>query len=585
MGAFASVPDCQAHYNITLNCQILDESNNSTIDHFNGTWPANVSLGGVYKGGFEGDADIAGVGILGVFVAVTSFALAASIGDVLWQFAKTWKWKKTYTEEEKRARRKRLSLSDILETLVLACSDQQVFIGAAYALTLRYYAGCKVSAYHYNIAANMLLLTCATHLMSVTIVRNYWKYPWLAKLRILCISGVFIVTGLLFTNQNGNVQLPFPTEVPLASEVDSLIFLPAACFQASAGGAIETFKESTKDANSFFNKTLHDSSPGNLIEGWNWYVLTLLFYGAAIIAEAIRFLRRGKSKQGWRGRVGKQFGRVCGLGTFRRKVVQNIFLIYLVAGVGITCATTIKSTMYIFDLRRWVDKSGWIMIEDNGNPENDATSFGQLVPIFSSALILFSFAQMISEKATEHWKRKHAGEERPPQDAIIQYLDPSNYDLLSPPPPVQEKYTTEYFGAAGMHSANTPPRVSLQHQPSWGSTMSVSHPNLAAAHASSPMLVRNDSGITTPVSQLPSTFPPNSHPNDQAVYSALPQQAGSSPSPEARYSPSPHAGHGSPIIPRTYPPALSRPLMGSPTPSQQFASRPVGPSRSSKQLS
>lgn len=106
-----------------------------------------------------------------------------------------------------------------------------MFTGAAYALTLRYWKGCTISAYHYNLIANMMLLTCATHLMSVTIVRNYWKYPWLALFRVICISGVFIVTGVLLTNQNAREDPPFPTTLPLANETDSLIFLPAACFQ------------------------------------------------------------------------------------------------------------------------------------------------------------------------------------------------------------------------------------------------------------------------------------------------------------------------------------------------------------------
>jgi hypothetical protein len=65
---------------------------------------------------------------------------------------------------------KKRTLTDILEALLQSCSDQQIFTGAAYALTLRYWRGCSISAYHYNIVANLMLLTCATHLMSVTIV-------------------------------------------------------------------------------------------------------------------------------------------------------------------------------------------------------------------------------------------------------------------------------------------------------------------------------------------------------------------------------------------------------------------------------
>lgn len=290
------------------------------------------------------------------------------------------------------------SVSDILQTLVLSCSDQQVFTGAAYALTLRYWKGCSISAYHYNVVANMMLLTCATHLMSVTIVRNYWKYPWLALLRVICICGVFIVTGLLMANQNANQDLKFPTAVPPANETDSLLFLPAACFQSANSPLGATFKNTTASATAFFQDTLVKSAPGNMVQGWNWYVVILLFYGAAILAEFIRFCRRGRSRPGWRGKLGARISRLVRPKSWQRMLVSYIVLLYLILGAGISAVAVVFSARYVYSLRQWVDRSGWIALENGYNPENDATSFGQLVPIFLSTLVLFSFAQMISGK-------------------------------------------------------------------------------------------------------------------------------------------------------------------------------------------
>lgn len=243
-----------------------------------------------------------------------------------------------------------------------------------------------------------MLLTCATHLISVTIVRNYWRFPWLAGLRVLSITFIFIATGLLMTNQNTDIERTFPTGVPNANETDSLLFLAAACFQNDERTAADTFGETTSNAQVFFVDNIAESTPRNKIQGWNLYILTLLFYGAATIAEVLRFFRRGYSRPGWRGKVGKQFRRCCSLWPPLRKFVSGVFLAYLSAGVGLSCAVTIISTQYIFNLRKWVNNSGWIEVENNQNPENDAKSFGQLVPIFSSALILFSFAQIISGK-------------------------------------------------------------------------------------------------------------------------------------------------------------------------------------------
>lgn len=119
-------------------------------------------------------------------------------------------------------------LSQLFETVIISCSDQQVFTGGAYALSLRFWKGCTITAYHYNVIAKMLLLTCATHLMSVAIVRHYWRYPLLAFVRVVVITGVFIVTGLLLGNQNAT-RAAFPTSVPTSTKANSLIMMRAAC--------------------------------------------------------------------------------------------------------------------------------------------------------------------------------------------------------------------------------------------------------------------------------------------------------------------------------------------------------------------
>lgn len=241
----------------------------------------------------------------------------------------------------------------------------------------------------------MLLLTCATHLMAVTIVRNYWQYPWLGLLRVLCITGVFIFTGLIFINQNAEGALDFPTDVPRANETSSLLFLPAACFESSDSPVGRTLKASTDTAKDFGDVMVH-SNPGNRVHGWNLYLVTLFFYMAALVAEIIRFIRRGRERPGWRSKFANKISPL--LHPFRKtkKLVSGIFLIYIALGIGISAASTFMAGTYIFSMRSWVYKSGWIQYENNKNPEQDATDFGQLVPIFMSSLILFSFLQIIS---------------------------------------------------------------------------------------------------------------------------------------------------------------------------------------------
>ncbi|KAK8108211.1 uncharacterized protein PG998_010224 [Apiospora kogelbergensis] len=339
----------------------------------------SISACGFGPGQFPSNPDVAGIGIVGVFVGVTCFALAVSTVDVVWQFLKAVGCKSTRSEEEKRRDPDRISFTDILESLVLTCSDQQVFTGAAYALTLRYWQGCKISAYHYNIVGNMMLISCATHLLSVTIVRHYWRYPALAFLRVLCITGVFTVTGLLMVNQNASdAEIRFPTDVPPANATSSLLFLSAACFETDKSPLHDTFKNTTSDAEAFFAKNIRDSAPGNHINGWNWYILLLLYYAAAIVAEGVRFVRRRKGQAGWGGTLARQVSRIIKPRSNLRTLMKYGNIAYLAGGILVSAIAVVNSISYIFKLRNWVARSGWIE-EDNGvNPENDWSSFGQL---------------------------------------------------------------------------------------------------------------------------------------------------------------------------------------------------------------
>ncbi|KAH9900442.1 hypothetical protein F4778DRAFT_738963 [Xylariomycetidae sp. FL2044] len=441
---------------------------------------------------------------------------------------------KTREKLEKPDRRR---ISDTLETLVLACSDQQVFTGAAYALTLRYFKGCTISAYHYNLVANMMLLTCATHLMSVTIVRDYWRYPWLAVARIMSVTGVFIVTGLLLTNQSAKGTLGFPNKIPPANETDNLLFLPAACFQSASSSASNAFRSATSSAGSFGETITQSMLDGAKIPGWSWYIIMLLFYGAAIIAEVTRFLRRGKKRPGWRLRTAAWFQRVFGRSAFLRKITQFVFLIYLVGGVGIGMATTITSGSFIFGLRRWVSNSGWLQLEDNGqNPENDATGFSQLVPIFSSALILWSLCTVISEKMTRRGNRKHAGEEKPPQLTNIPYLDPSRYEMFSPEEKAQ---ATSYFSPNAVDTPGSGSRFDLASPSRF--TPSRTNTNGTDLQAATPLMGGGGGGgggggdsnsvnglgspslSATPATPQPARFSNIARPDGGTAYTPLPQ--------------------------------------------------------------
>jgi hypothetical protein len=338
-------------------------------------------------------------------------ALIIGYIDVIWQLYKSvvkkggavWQ----FHEDKPRSERTNPSVSDILETIVISCSDQQLFTGGAYALTVRYFKSCFVSAYHYNILVNGLLITCATHLVAVTVVMNYWRYPLMAAIRIAITVLIFIVTGLLLAKRTGTSAGEFPIAVPpLQNATDgSPMFMRAACFETDIGdaGLTVAVKNKLKDISSL------TSGPN---QAWSLYISMLLWWALAIVAEIFRFLRRGAVKEVGRRRKlvhrvrswatgiqenGEQ-KRVRLAKTFK-VIFHLLFVGYLVLGLGISTVVVVVSAIYIQDLRSWVDKSGWLDTnEAGGNPENEVTTFGQLVPLLMVALTVFAFVQMVSGK-------------------------------------------------------------------------------------------------------------------------------------------------------------------------------------------
>lgn len=297
-----------------------------------------------------------------------------------------------------------------MEALIITCSDQQVFTGGAYAIALRYAKACSVSAYHYNIVANILLVTCATHLMAVTTARHYWEHPWVSSLRVVVTTLVFIVTGFLLANQ-GSGSLGFPTEVPAASDQYSPMLLPAACFQTVNSHLNKEVSNAFKSgsAHAFFTGQIH---------GWANYLIMFMFYVVAVCCISVgRLIRRGRDKKGgrrrtfvlWLHRVFPFFFRI-------KKLFYLVFALYLLASIALSAWTVAISGIYVFNLRNWVDKSEWhvallfrrtgmtcgltatrIQKSSNGrNPENDPSTFGQLVPLLLMSLTVFTFVQIIN---------------------------------------------------------------------------------------------------------------------------------------------------------------------------------------------
>lgn len=279
--------------------------------------------------------------------------MIASIISTIWWWSKhVLRWKSTLKGEARREKPFTFSFAGLLEAFVINCSDQQIFTGCAYAVTLRYVAGCTISAYHYDIVANMLLVTCATHLTAVTVSRNYWQDAIPAIVRIAITFVVYTVTGVLLSNQGAGAE-GFPTKVPPTSDDYNDILLPAACFQIGEGGFTDTVQQSLVDANSFFKSK---------IPGWTQYLIMFIFYVLAVIVRIFSAIQAGKSKRkGHRRRIVDWTRRKFSF-FFRdvpSRVLHLIFGLYLVAGNAVGIWTIYSSANYVVTLRNWVDQSHW----------------------------------------------------------------------------------------------------------------------------------------------------------------------------------------------------------------------------------
>ena len=284
-------------------------------------------------------------------------------------------------------KRWQFSFTGFLEILLITCSDQQIFTGSAYAITLRYSKGCSISAYHYNIVANMMLLTCATHLLAITVARHYWEYQFLTLVRIAIVFAVYLVTGILLSTQGSAPVGGFPTKVPAPTDTYSAMLLPAACFQSGASQFSNTVRES------FTKGTFFD----NHINGWTQYLCMALFYFTALLVSIGGLIRKGMHREAsLQKRIVVWTKQKMPLLYRPKRFYDYLFGVYLTAGIALACWTIISSGLYILDLRRWVDGSGWLELSNGRNPENDPSSFGQLVPLLLMALTLFTFLQILS---------------------------------------------------------------------------------------------------------------------------------------------------------------------------------------------
>jgi hypothetical protein len=187
--------------------------------------------------------------------------------------------------------------------------------------------------------------------MAVTTARHYWQHPYVGVLRITVTTLVFVITGVLLSNQ-GSGSLGFPTEVPPHTDQYSPMLLPAACFQTGDFTFDEEVEKALKagSAKAFFTGQIH---------GWTNYLIMFLFYLIAVGVSLGRVVRRGTGHNGKRNRFLAWLKQAFPLLFRIKRFFYAIFGLYLLAGIALSGWTVANAAIYVFRLRWWVDKSEW----------------------------------------------------------------------------------------------------------------------------------------------------------------------------------------------------------------------------------
>lgn len=247
------------------------------------------------------------------------------------------------------------------ESLLFVVGDAQLVTAFAYGINFGKLGKCTVSAYHYSVMVNTLVIALSSITLAVSLPRHFWRARFPAALRTLATIVVLVFLLRFLAYQVERESSPEVMIFPRASSSDSALFLPAACFL-------------DPDLDPFKSLSLQQSEMiGG--RGSKWTPELVFAYLVAFCYVVAHLTRLG-----------------CHL---RKKLRPPLWLTSLV--ILICDVTIIWCYIHISVLRHWVDKSGWMEQRndpgtESGNPENFLIGIGQLLPLTTVVwIVILSF--------------------------------------------------------------------------------------------------------------------------------------------------------------------------------------------------
>ncbi|KAG8534406.1 uncharacterized protein KY384_001251 [Bacidia gigantensis] len=269
-------------------------------------------------------------------------------------------------------------------TLILAVSDTQTLTTIAYGLDFWLIQKCSMSAYHYVIAINICLISCANFVLSLSLVREYWKAPASALLRVVGIAVIFGYLLKLLIYQGSRKD--FPEYQPPLGMTSSALLLPATCFLDSE---FADFYRSYTEA--------QKQTIGYPMKPWQFEELVIyVFNFVGLIAGLGRTLWQLQWDRHHRGST-RTYTRWQSLGIAFYKV--QAVIVFLAVNVG--------AFVRIYSLKTWVNQSGWIKPGRTNNPENDWLAISQILPL----ILLATAFVAVSDQWTLKWYAQAQGQD------------------------------------------------------------------------------------------------------------------------------------------------------------------------------
>lgn len=244
---------------------------------------------------------------------------------------------------------------------VIACSDQQLITGIAYAIFLSQSKHvCELSIYHFKIILHTMIICCITFWLSLTNIAGFWESRTKGFMRICSGVVLFILTGVATKVSWSNAYL--------SSANNDLQILPAMCLDQLVTGTVVNRQGTNIGPVLFY------------CIAFLCFVYLILNLGCLMISskldslDSLLILRRALS-----------FGEVV------IWVVLNA--IYILTTFGPALAFLIYYTMSITRLRGWLRQSAWLDPKDD-HSEHDLLMLGQALPATLFVLPLLGFCSI-----------------------------------------------------------------------------------------------------------------------------------------------------------------------------------------------